>query len=407
MTDRLYHEDAYLTCFEARVVQTRQREDGPWLRLDRTAFYPTGGGQPHDEGWLAARDIRAQVVDVQAEGDQVWHRTDILLAEGTQVTGQVDWPRRFDHMQQHGGEHILAGSLKQLFEGFTHGLHIGRAFSTIDVTLPGGRTRLTAEEMNQLETLVNQRIQQNAPVKAWFPRKGELEGLPLRKDPTVTEEVRVIAVGDYEYCACGGTHPRATGEVGLLKVLDTQPARGKLRVRFVCGMRAVAHYQQVYQAATEAGQLLSAPAEQLAQEVQRQQKELQNQREQLRALRLEAARAQAEWLLASPRPLPGGGSLCLCHCPGLDPDSLKEVAGRIIKEPQAVALLSAPRQEGLALLFARGEQAPGDMAALMRQAGARGGGRPDWAQGSAQNAGVLEQAAALLAAQLDTLQEEA
>ncbi len=396
MTDRLYFHDAYLTQFDAAVQETRQKDGALWVRLDRTAFYPTGGGQPHDEGTLAAGGTTARVTDVLLEGDAVWHRVDAPLSAGDQVHGRIDWARRFDHMQQHGGEHIMAGTIKQLFDGFTHGLHIGREHSTIDVTMPDARTRLSAEEIAQLEDVVNQRIQQNAPIKAWFPTEEEMANLPMRKDPTVSEHVRVIGVGDYEFCACGGTHPSAAGQIGLLKVLDTQPARGKMRVSFLCGMRAVRHYQAVYDAASQAGKLLSAPPEQLYQEVQRQQDELLMQREQLRALRLQAAQDTAQRLVENAKPLETGGRLAVGHCPSLDADTLKEAAGHIIKDEQSVALLSAPRQQGVVVLFCRGAKAPGDMAALLRQAGARGGGKPDWAQGSADDDSVLTRAAELL-----------
>lgn len=393
VTDRLYYQDAYRTRFDARVLDAQKRDDGHWIRLSSTAFYPTGGGQPHDQGTLQAGDVEARVEDVLLEGEDIWHRVNLALPVGTAVQGQVDWTRRFDHMQQHSGEHMLAGGIKQLFDGFTHGLHIGREHSTIDVTLPDGRTRLSAGEVTALEELVNRRVQQNAPIRAWFPTPEELARVPLRKDPTVQDQVRVIAVGDFEYCACGGTHLSATGQIGLIKVLDTQPVRGKLRVSFLCGMRAVHHYRAVYDAATAAGQLLSAPPASLSKEVQRQQGELQALREQLRLLRQEAARTAAYRISQSAQPLKEGGRLALGHCPTLDADSLKEVASALIEQAGTVALLSAPRGEGVALLFARSADAPGDMAQLMRRAGARGGGKPDWAQGSAPDESILKQAA--------------
>ena len=386
MTERLYHSDAYLRTFDAVVQAQDARADGLWLRLDCTAFYPTGGGQPHDLGTLRAQEKTVRVLDVLADaaGD-VWHRVDGELPAGSAVQGEIDWARRLDHMQQHLGEHVLAGSLHQLTGGFTHGLHIGQEVNTIDVTLPDGRTRLTAEEVTSLELLANQRVQQDDPVKCWFPDAQEMQALPLRKDPTVDEHVRIVAVGSYEHVACGGTHVSSTGQVGQIKVLSTDPARGKLRVTFVCGMRALKSFQRVYAAAQEAGQLLSAPPEELAGALNKRLDELAALREQVSALKEAQAESLARQLLADAASLPQGGRLVKAHLAGQDAEGLKTIAGLLLKaEPQVVVLLSAPRGEGAVLLFARGEQAQGDMAQLLRQCGAKGGGRPDFAQGSGE-----------------------
>ncbi len=393
MTDRLYFDDAYLTAFDARVLDIQQRADGPWLLLDRSAFYPTSGGQPYDTGTLSGPGGAVQVLDVQQnDAGEVWHRVDRPLPQGDAVHGQVDWARRLDHMQQHGGEHILAGSVWALFQGYTHGLHIGAEDATIDVTMPGGRTRLTDQEIAELEDLVNRRVQQDADIRAWFPDEQEMAALPLRKDPAVEGHVRVIAVGDFEYCACGGTHPRRSGEIGLVKVLSTAPARGKMRITFLCGMRALRHYRQVLHSAGQAGALLSAPPEGLAQAVERLKLDQSNLREQVRALRLQSAEHTADALLQSAVPLPGGGRLCRAHLPLMDIEGLKAVATRLIEQLDVIALLSAPVAEGQVLLFARGKGLPQDMSALLKQSGARGGGKPDWAQGSAQDEGALDRA---------------
>ena len=397
LTHRLYFDDAYLTAFDATVLDVQQRADGPWLRLDRSAFYPTSGGQPHAIGTLTGPTGTAQVLDVLADdAGMVWHRVDVPLPVGKAVHGQIDWARRHDHMQQHGGEHILAGCVWALHQGYTHGLHIGADNSTIDVTMPDGRTRLTEQEMAELEDLANRRVQQDAVIRAWFPDEQEMATLPLRKDPAVEGHVRVIAVGDFEYCACGGTHPHRSGEIGLIKVLSTAPARGKMRVTFLCGMRALRHYRQVLLSANQAGSLLSTPAEGLAQAVERLKVEQATIREQVQALRMQAAEHTADALLQAAQPLPDGGRLCRANLPLMDIEGMKAVASRLIAQEDVIALLSAPVADGQVMLFARGRAMPQDMAALLRQSGARGGGKPDWAQGSAKEDGVLESAAATL-----------
>ena len=219
MTERLYYDDAYLTEFDAAVECCREGESGWLVRLDRSAFYPTSGGQPYDTGTLNG----ARVTDVR-------------------VHGTIDWPRRFDHMQQHAADHMIAGRLWSRFGGVTIGLHESDEVSTIDVQMPDGRTHLTDEEIRAVERDVNERIQRDVPIRCWFPSAEELKILPLRKKPTVSEHVRVVAIGDDEMVACGGTHPSTAGQIGLVKIVSVAPARGKMRVGFVAGMRALNDY---------------------------------------------------------------------------------------------------------------------------------------------------------------------
>ncbi len=390
MTERLYYEDAYLRAFEARVTGCRTQEGAGWLvTLDRSAFYPTGGGQPFDTGLIG----QARVLDVWADDSgEVYHLTDAPLEEGSGARCLIDWPRRFDHMQQHGGEHILAGSLHALLGGFTHGLHIGAEVCTIDVTMPDGRTHLKGEELRALGELANSRVQQAAPIRCWFPSAEELERLPLRKEPTVTEHIRVVMAGDFECVACGGTHPRNTGEIGLILPLYTAPARGKLRLSFVCGQRAVRYAQALLVSAGRAGAALSAPPEALGEAAEQHKEEQAALRARLAALQRENARLVAEALAGSAATLPGGEGL-VCARLG-EAELLQGVASFLTARPGFIALLSAPGEGGgERLLFARSPDAPGDMARLLRESGARGGGRPDFAQGLAPSQGAAEAAA--------------
>ena len=225
MTLRLYYENPYLKEFEGKVLECR-RAGAEWeVRLDRSAFYPTSGGQPFDTGVLGESRVLDVFVDKSGE---VWHRVDAELSEGETVTGKIDWERRFDHMQQHAGEHMLANAAWRLLGGHTIGLHLGKEEVSIDMDLPEGRTHITPEELHALEDDVNQRIQRDVPIRQWFPTEEELKALPLRKAPTVTEHVRVVQIGTEEYCACGGTHPSSAGQIGLVKILEARPSKGKL-----------------------------------------------------------------------------------------------------------------------------------------------------------------------------------
>lgn len=380
-TDRLHYENAYLRAFDARVIAVK--EDG-WAALDRSAFYPTSGGQPFDTGRLNA----ARVVDAEVENGVVWHKTDAPLRVGEEVHGEIDWPRRWDHMQQHAGDHMLAGAAWQLFGGVTVGLHLGKENSTIDMDMPGGRTHLSAEEIAALETLVNRRVQQDDPIRCWFPGTEELASLPLRKKPTVDSRVRVVAMGDYEMVPCGGTHPSTTGQIGPIKILSCAPARGKMRLCFVAGMRAVTYFQQTAACAEQVAATLSSTVAETPDAFLRERETHFNQQKEA-VQRL----TQAALEILRLRQL---GRVYAAHLPFADRDILLSAAKELTKDPRAVTLLSCPGKNGRALLFARGADADADMAQLLRQCGGKGGGKPDLAQGSAADGEALERAAKLL-----------
>ncbi|HEY3229507.1 MAG TPA: alanyl-tRNA editing protein, partial [Roseiflexaceae bacterium] len=206
ITERLYFVDAYLTRFSARVVGRAERGGHPTVALDQSAFYPEGGGQPPDAGVLNGVPVR----DVQVEDGVVWHMLEHSL-EGDAVEGAIDWPRRFDHMQQHHGQHLLSAAFERLYGLHTISFHLGVASSTIDLA----GAALTAEQATAAEELANQVIWEDRPVLARFVTAEELAALPLRKPPAVEGAIRVVSVPDFDHSACGGTHPRATGGVGL------------------------------------------------------------------------------------------------------------------------------------------------------------------------------------------------
>lgn len=390
MTERLYYRDAYLTEFDAWVTDARP---GGWVALDRSAFYPTSGGQPYDTGVLESGEGTVRVLDVTAEGDAVWHRTDGTLPLGCPVRGRVDWARRWDHMQQHAGDHMLAGAIWELWGGVTLGLHTGLEDSSIDVTMPDGRTRLAEDEIDRLETLVNARVQRDDPIRCWFPGEEELARLPLRKRPTVDRHVRVVAMGDYEMVPCGGTHPGSTGQIGPVKVLACAPAKGVMRLSFLAGMRAIRFFQEAARSARETAALLSCPLREAPGALTRERAAQAEQRRDMESRLLQAALLS----LRAARQ----GAVYAAHLPFASADSLVRAAAEIIRqEANAVALLSCPRGEKRHLVFARGAAADADMAALLRACGARGGGKPDMAQGSAEDSAALRAAAEALGVSL-------
>ena len=381
MTERLYYDDAYLTEFDARVTACDERNGAFRVRLDRSAFYPTSGGQPYDTGTL--NGVRVTDVYVGEDDHDVWHVTGAPLAVGEAVRGAIDWPRRFDHMQQHAGDHMIASAIWRLFGGVTIGLHISAEVSTIDVAMPDGATHLSEADIRRVEDDVNARVQRDVPVRCWFPSEEELKSLPLRKPPTVTEHVRVVAIGEDEMVACGGTHPKTAGQLGLVKIVGVAPARGKLRVSFLAGGRALKDYQEKYSLAQQTSNLLSTSAQNLPEHVAALQDALRETRTALNRLRRDVLlRALEE---ADMPTLPGGVHVVARTVEG-DAALIKEVASQLIKRPGRAVLLGAVNGgESAAFVFARSRDVDIHMGKLLGEAarplGGEGGGRPDFAQG--------------------------
>lgn len=388
ITNRLYYDNAYLTVFDANVVSCEKGR----IALDASAFYPTSGGQPFDTGKLTWENGEAIVTDVNVENGIVWHTTSCEIPIGTIIHGEIDWARRFDHMQQHAGDHMIAGTIWQLFQGVTIGLHTSQEVSTIDIAMPDGRTHLTDAETAQVERIVNARIHQNAPIRCWFPEAEELNALPLRKKPTVSDHVRIVAMGDFEMVACGGTHPRSTGEIGLVKILSTAPSRGNMRLTFVAGMRALHAFQAASICARDVGALLSADVLTAPAALQ---KLMDNQTAVQKDLQARLVAAAVQLIKSAVTDLEGV-SVALCHLPFADASILQQAAKSCLQNEKTILLLSCPKDQGLMLLFARSQDLSHDMASLLRNAGARGGGKPDFAQGSTQIMDILEKSFALL-----------
>ena len=380
MTNRLYYDNAYLTEFDARVLDCRPNGDNYDVLLDQSAFYPTSGGQPFDTGRLGG----AHVLDVNVANGDVWHTVDQPLQVGDCVHGSIDWPRRFDHMQQHAGDHMIASALHRLMGGVTFGLHISADVSTIDVAMPEGKTRISDEDIRRIEADVNTRIQRDVPIKCWFPEAAELASLPLRKEPTVSEHVRIVAIGEDEMVACGGTHPATAGQLGLVKILSVTPARGKMRVAFLAGARAMADYVRCSAAAHGAAELLSTGVENLVASVQTLQEKLKAAEFELLRMKKEQAMANAAQFLAEAEILPGGAKLIARFVDG-DANLLRDMASRLIENPGVIALLGAMNGEQAVYVFGRSADVESNMGNLLRDSakplGGKGGGRPDFAQG--------------------------
>lgn len=237
MTTRLYFDDAYLTRWTTRVKDKLEREDGVYVVLEESAFYPHGGGQPNDTGRIGG----IPVLDVISEGDEVLHKVE-RFPEELEVRCEIDWDRRFDHMQQHSGQHLLSAVCRE-HGAMTLSFHLGSDSCTIDVD----RTDLPAEQLAAIEREANRHIYLNHGITGYFVTEEEASRLPLVKPPKAVDRVRIVEMEGVEYNGCGGTHVSATGAIGMIKLLKTEKQKGHVRIFFKCGYRALNEFQEQQQ----------------------------------------------------------------------------------------------------------------------------------------------------------------
>ena len=380
-TERLYYTDCYLRDFEARVLQAEPGPQGLRVYLDHSAFYPESGGQPSDRGTLAG----IPVLDVIDEGDQVAH---VLASkpEGETVRGEIDWSRRFDHMQQHTGQHLLSAAFDKIGGFKTVSFHLGVEASTIDLD----SDRLGRRQIEEAEGLANSVVFENREVRILFQPASEASRMDLRK-PTAREgDVRLIEVAGFDLSACGGTHVGRTGAVGSIAVRRIEPAKGNMRVEFACGSRALRTARRDFLALSEAGRLLSAGLEQVPALVAKQSEELRTAiraREKLTG-RLAAYRAAELVSMVEAR---DGGRIVRLIFPAEELVEAKMIAHAIAKQPSAVAFLgvrsaAGAKGDSATLVFAQSADGGADMSGILRQVlgnvGGKGGGTRYFAQGA-------------------------
>ncbi|MCR4620918.1 MAG: alanyl-tRNA editing protein [Clostridiales bacterium] len=374
MTERLYYDDPYLWKFVSEVTSCEPIDDTTSrVYLEKSAFYPTSGGQPYDTGTIEGRRVLDVYVD---EFGDVAHVIEGSIETGVLAECLIDVPRRVDHMQQHAGEHILAGVMYRYYGAYTTGLHLGALDSTIDCVMPEGRMHLTQEEKAFVEAEVNRIIRSDAPIKCWFPGEEELKSLPLRKAPSVTEHIRVVQIGDDEFCACGGTHPKATGEIGLFKLTDARPDKGKLRLTFVCGERASRLFYRLYEDVSKLKEILNVPEEGLCRAAQ-------TAVDKLKDAKHEANMAKCRMAEAVIRNELKGNEEVRFVFEDIGPEGLKAAADAALAAGRT-ALLADKTENGLNLMFASPKGGPDAgklLKAFVASNGGKGGGSPELARG--------------------------
>jgi len=397
MTDRLYYRDSFLYEFEGEICDITETPR-PAVTLDRTAFYPTSGGQIHDTGWITSSGAKHRVTEVaDTEGGGVVHYLEAPvkeLAPGSRIRGEVDVVRRRDHMQQHSGQHILSAAFVRLFNMPTVSFHMADDYCSIDLDT----LSLTKEQIESAERLANEVILENRPVDIRFVTREEAGKLGLRKiPPTERDELRLIDITDFDLTACGGTHVRQTGQIGCILLRKTEKVRQGYRVEFVAGLRAVAAARRDFTTLTETAALFSAHIYDLPQQATKSLEEIKTLRKQRAESLEELAAAQAAALLAE-TPEVVGRKLVVRVFSDRDVNFLKLSAQKLTRlAPNVVTLLGTTSPQP-ALVFAQSGGQPFDMGARMKEIvarfGGRGGGSKDMAQGGIADSSQIEAALA-------------
>lgn len=412
MTERLYYHDPFLYHFDAEVrsvVETPR----PALILDRTAFYPTSGGQIHDTGWISPAGSAAVQLDsarfrvtevADTEEGHIVHYLEAPLKDiqaGTRVRGEIDAGRRRDHMQQHSAQHVLSAAFVRLFKMPTVSFHMADDYSSIDLDTP----TLTQKQIESAEQLANEIVLENRPVDIRFATRDEAEALGLRKlPPAERDQLRLIDIRDFDVTACGGTHVAQTGQIAGVLLRKSEKVRHGYRVEFVAGQRAVATARRDFSTLSETAGLFSANIYDVPQQARKSLEEIKSLRKQREQSQEDLAAAQAGTLLAE-IPERNGRRLVVRTFSDRDLNFLKLLGQKLTRQAAVIALLGTDSPQP-ALVFAQSAGQPYDMAALLKQTlaklGGRGGGSKDLAQGGAPSseglAGALAAAAQTLTA---------
>ena len=372
MTEKIYYSDVYCKEFSAAVLDCRERKNGYEVVLDRTAFYPEGGGQPGDRGCFLAEDKKEiRIYDTHEKGEEILHYTEEYLEPGTKITGRIDWDFRFDLMQNHSGEHIVSGLIHERFGYQNVGFHMGSDVLTID--LDG---EFSVEEMREFERRANEIIWENRPVDIRVYTEEEVKAVEYRSKKELHGQVRIVTFPGADICACCGTHVSHTGEIGLIKLISLQKFKGGVRMEMLCGRRALEYVNRICEQNHQISVALSAKPEETAAAVQRLKETEMKDSFRLVALENEMFARKAESLKDC-------GDILLFE-DGLNSDSVRKLAVAVMEVCGGrCAVFSGDEETGYK--YALGKK-DGDLRAFVKEMNSslngRGGGKPFFAQGS-------------------------
>lgn len=368
MTEKLFYTDSHLQEFTAEVVSCRPCDNGYEAFLSRTAFFPEGGGQAADIGVIDG----IRVYDVQEKGDQIFHYLEGELEEGKTVTGQIDWDKRFSRMQQHSGEHIVSGIVHARFGYDNVGFHLNDELCTLDLSGP-----LTKEELREVENAANEAVFANVPVQISYPSKEKLKTLDYRSKIEIDGQVRIVTIPGYDVCACCAPHVYFTGEIGLIKLVQSQNYKGGIRITMLCGRRALKDYQQKEESVKAIMGSLSAKEELISEAVERVKEECTQLKSELAETRYQILEAQAE-------KIPEGQKKVCIFDSKLSGNEPRELMNLVLKKGTEVCAVFAGNEESgyRYVIGSETEDVRPYSKILKEQFDGRGGGKPVMVQGS-------------------------
>ena len=371
MTEKLFYKDAYQKTFEATVIECREGKKGYEIILDQTAFYPEGGGQPGDIGYLQTGDQKVEVTDTHEKDGEILHFCGQPLEKGSKVTGSIDWERRFDLMQNHSGEHIVSGLIHHKFGYNNVGFHMGKDTVTIDFD-----GEFSVEDMCRFEQEANARIWANEQVDITSYTEEEAETVEYRSKKELHGVVRVVTFPNADVCACCGTHVRYTGEIGLIKLISLQKWKGGVRMEMLSGRKAMEYVADVCRQNQQISVALSAKPLETAEAVEHLKKLQMDQQFHAGALEQKLFQYMA-------KQYEGSGSVLLFE-EGLAADSVRKLTAEIMETCEGRCIVCSGDDEN-GYKYAMGEK-DGDLRALVKEFNStlngRGGGKPFFVQGS-------------------------
>jgi alanyl-tRNA synthetase len=379
MTVKQYYQDAYMKAFQTAIQDQQEDESGCYVVLEQTAFYPTGGGQPHDTGTLMDK----RIINVEEVNGEIRHYIEEPFDDISGVVeGQIDWGRRFDHMQQHAGQHILSAAFAEAFQYETISFHLGKEFLTIDLNV----SDISESDALKAEELANRIIREARPIETKWVTEAELSGYPIRKQPSVTDEIRLVIIPGFDYNGCGGTHPRSTSEVGAIKILDWEKHKGHIRLQFVCGDRVLQQLDRKHGILKELTGVLQSPEENMVSTVDRMITKQKEQEKALEGLKEVLLTYEAEGLLGvrkddytliqraySDRPI----------------QELQKIAQHIVsKREDAIVMLVVHNDQKLQLVVAKGSLPTINLREAAQKVfpliNGKGGGKESFVQGGGE-----------------------
>lgn len=366
MTERLYEKDSYCREFEAKVIDCFQDGDYYKIVLDCTAFFPEGGGQAPDSGFLG----ETKVLDVQIENGMIFHKTEKPFNVGETVTGKIDWDLRFSRMQSHSGEHIVSGIVHKEFGYNNVGFHMSESVMTVDFDGP-----LSQEDINLIELKANRAVFENLSVLVSYPTDDELESIPYRSKIDIKDQIRIVTIGEVDCCACCAPHPSRTGEIGIIKILDFAPHKKGTRIEMIAGINAYNDYFAISASNKALMKLLSASRYSVLEAVEKQSdilKELKSENMKMsRSLAL--SNLQPEWTESS----------AVAFSENLSYDDLRYCSNALVEKGANACALFSKTDNGnyLYVLSSNGGDIRDTVKKLNEAFSGKGGGKPDYAQG--------------------------